>query len=115
MGPNFKLLKRNDRTNYWKRGKVPIVWPCATDVVPNAVLKWYPSGTEDNYHKRGNKAFGPDDIEYRLNEHGYRADRLDPDSPNLKIMFLGCSFTFGTGLPLEQVWTKIITERISGA
>jgi hypothetical protein len=43
------------------------------------------------------------DVGYKLNSYGYRCDEFDLQS-ELPIVFMGCSHTFGLGLPLEDTW-----------
>ena len=50
-------------------------------------------------------------ISYKLNNYGYRSDNFNKaDVTN--SLFAGCSFTFGVGLPLENVWCKVVHNRI---
>lgn len=49
-------------------------------------------------------------IIYRFNEHGFRSDPLVPGQG---AMFLGCSFTFGTGLALEDCWPYQVSKRLA--
>ena len=83
------------------------------------ILKWYPSDTKEQFEKQKNIIFyknlyGPDDIIYKLNNYNFRCDNFKDDSYNnpYRILFMGCSFTFGIGLPLHDVWAKIMHERI---
>ena len=54
-------------------------------------------------------------ITYKTNAHGWRSREIDPASPNKKIMFVGCSYTMGIGLPYEDVWTSVATRHIEEA
>lgn len=47
------------------------------------------------------------DIEYKINRYGFRCDNFSNDPG---IIFLGCSNTYGTGLPLSAVWPSIVAE-----
>lgn len=53
------------------------------------------------------------DFGYTYNSEGYRCDELDP-SPDvdLRILFTGCSFTFGVGLPVEHTFPHRIVTRL---
>lgn len=42
-------------------------------------------------------------VGYKLNSLGYRCDEFNLPS-ELPIVFMGCSHTFGLGLPLEDTW-----------
>lgn len=43
----------------------------------------------------------PDEVIYNINEAGYRDELLSKNTENI-MAFIGCSFTFGHGLPTEQ-------------
>lgn len=43
-------------------------------------------------------------VGYKLNSLGYRCDEFNLES-ELPVVFMGCSHTFGLGLPLEDTWT----------
>lgn len=57
---------------------------------------------------------------YSINSHGLRSDEFSKRHSGKHIVFAGCSFTFGDGLPLEYTWPhKVYTEikkreRVSG-
>lgn len=76
----------------------------------NNEYKWWPSDTKENYDPVNN-AYGPEDITYKLNSNGFRCDEFDIPCKN-GILFLGCSFTKGIGLPLEHTWAYILLDLI---
>jgi hypothetical protein len=47
--------------------------------------------------------------DYKINELGLRG-KLNKNS---EILAVGCSYTFGVGLPQEGVWTSILSEQIN--
>ena len=49
-------------------------------------------------------------IEYNLNSLGYRDREFDGKSD---ILFLGCSNTYGQGIPEEDAWTKILSKKMN--
>lgn len=49
----------------------------------------------------------PVDIEYKINRNGFRCNNFT-DDPG--IIFLGCSFTYGTGMPLEDIWPSLVAS-----
>lgn len=49
------------------------------------------------------------DISYRVNEYGFRCESFN----NQEIMYLGCSLTFGQGLPEKYRWTNILSEKLN--
>ena len=48
-------------------------------------------------------------IEYKLNSHAFRCPEFDASA---KIIALGCSFTFGVGLHLNQTWPWMLSQII---
>jgi hypothetical protein len=49
-------------------------------------------------------------IEYNFNSHGFRCKEFD-QSP--AYLALGCSFTEGVGIPIEQTWPTLLAEQIN--
>jgi hypothetical protein len=106
---NDGMMYATRRTNYWKPGKIPRGF---YDDGP-ASVKWLFSDNAERYALNDDKTYGIDDITYDINSHGYRSMEFDPESTAKKIMFLGCSFTTGMGLPYHEVWTTVLTKRLS--
>ena len=48
-------------------------------------------------------------ISYKVNHYGFRDDPLST-KPKKIDLFLGCSFTFGTGVHIEDTWTYKLGE-----
>lgn len=48
-----------------------------------------------------------DPIEYKYNNHGFRADAFDDRPAGLA---LGCSFTEGIGLPIDLTWVSMLSK-----
>ncbi len=48
-----------------------------------------------------------------INSFGFRSDEFKTDQDGLHILFLGCSYTWGTGLYIDEVWSKILYNRVS--
>jgi hypothetical protein len=51
------------------------------------------------------------EITYAHNEHGFRCDSFSAKS-QFPLLFLGCSFTEGIGINLEDVWSHRLLEKI---
>lgn len=49
------------------------------------------------------------DVGYKHNSYGYRCNEFG----NQKIMFLGCSNTYGMGLKLEHTWPHILSKKLN--
>ncbi len=53
-------------------------------------------------------------FEYKINTDGFRTKHLEKlNDKNLNILFSGCSFTHGAGIPSEHAWPSKLTEMIS--
>jgi hypothetical protein len=70
-----------------------------TDDPTNAITNWNNPDTRARMQQSGwnNTTV----IEYNFNQHCFRTDEFD-QSP--RVMILGCSFTVGVGLHLDQTW-----------
>jgi hypothetical protein len=58
--------------------------------------------------------YSPSDIlervEYGINSYGYRSDEFDKDN---EVLVLGCSQTYGAGMPNEFTWSEIFCKSIN--
>src|SRR5215475_14342465 len=97
----FRGIEENERAGrFWLRGELPVV---ATKAIPaSSELLWVPADTPG----RASGVYKDVRITYKTNAHGWRSREIDPASPNKKIIFVGCSYTMGIGLPYEDVWTS---------
>jgi hypothetical protein len=50
------------------------------------------------------------DIDYCINSYGYRGNEF---LANTDILILGCSQTYGTGLPYEYTWPYILAQKLN--
>jgi len=48
-------------------------------------------------------------VTYTFNSHGFRCEEFTDDP---SIMFLGCSFTFGLGVPNENIWPTLVAQNL---
>lgn len=46
-----------------------------------------------------------------INGQGYRSDEFD-ETEGIKIVFVGCSYTFGIGLYYDETWPKLLCNRL---
>jgi len=54
-------------------------------------------------------------IIYKINSNGFRTKHFEKlKSKNTNILFLGCSFTSGVGLPEELIWTNQLIKMLDG-
>lgn len=80
----------------------------------NKTHQWCPSDSEDNYkphQKDGSANYRIDSFDYKFNSDGFRCDEFSKHS-DLPILFMGCSYTEGIGLPLEEVWSSHVLNKI---
>jgi len=79
----------------------------------NKTETWSNSDSSRNYSPENSegKNYSVDDVSYRYNSHGFRCDEFT-DSADVPVLFLGCSFTEGIGLPLQHCWPYFILDRI---
>lgn len=89
--------------------------------VKDCVFDWWPSDSEESYHRLMNDPAWrtyieqqgwhlPGAITYKFNSLGYRGSEPQWDRPLL--MTFGCSFTMGIGLPQDLVWPWIVGKHL---
>jgi hypothetical protein len=78
------------------------------------VKQWNPPDSLENYKENnsGKPNYTMDEVEYVYNEDGYRCDEFTLDS-EFPILFMGCSFTEGVGLPPNEIWSHHLHTTIS--
>ena len=79
--------------------------------------QWAGSDTEKLYDEnvaKGIKHFyKKDDFYYDINANGFRCDNFDTmDFTKKSIIYLGCSKTYGIGVPESGAWPTMVHERI---
>jgi hypothetical protein len=85
----------------------------------NKTVSWFSSDDKETYDKNMSvpekqkiierNGWVDADFTYKFNSHGFRSDEFtDSDA----IMFLGCSLTLGTGVPLEVSWTHTVSQQL---
>jgi len=69
---------------------------------------------------KSNKNFDHNDyypnhpISYKINNFGFRSDDFIEKSVKENYMYLGCSNTFGLGVPESIRWTNLLNEKLGG-
>lgn len=52
-------------------------------------------------------------FEYKINRHGFRSQHFkNLNKEDINILYSGCSWTFGMGLPEEYMWTSILSNKL---
>jgi len=72
--------------------------------------KLYEKNLKENYQLLETNNWINKSFTYKFNSHGFRCEEFT-NKPT--IMFLGCSFTFGVGLPLYDIWPEIISKKLN--
>ncbi len=86
---------------------------------PSVTVPWATVGERPQYEAdcaagKLNK-YGPEDIEYRYNAHGFRTAEFEGhDSTVIRVIAVGCSNTEGIGLPENHTWPFILQRRLEG-
>jgi hypothetical protein len=66
------------------------------------------------FNRRPHRIFDESSILYTFNDHGYRCPDFKKVNEKPGVLSIGCSWTFGTGLPEQFTWPAILCNRISG-
>lgn len=85
-------------------------------------LQWLPTDTQESYERmiqdpvhveyfRQQGWLEPDAITYKINSEGFRSPEFE-DNVNCMIA-LGCSYTMGTGLPVESLWPSQVAQALN--
>lgn len=84
----------------------------------NTIIDWCPMDTKELYsenliknHKELKKFNWLDNqVVYKFNQHGFRCPNFD-NKPS--IAFLGCSYTLGIGINIEDTWSFNIAKNLN--
>lgn len=83
----------------------------------NKIMQWEGSDSEENYleiQPSGQLNYTKDAFWYKYNSDGFRSDEFT-DHSDLRVVFSGCSYTEGSGLPLEEVWVSLVHNKIAAS
>jgi len=89
--------------NCWGSGFIPKL----THNV-NVTRYWCGSDSEENFKKNPKPGYDQTSIVYKFNSHGYRTKEFEFNSDKKSIICIGCSFTYGTGINVEDSWPSHI-------
>ena len=48
------------------------------------------------------------ELSYNINSHGFRSEEMPTEKKPRSIITVGCSMTFGLGMPIGQIWPTIV-------
>ena len=89
----------------------PMGFPRAQTYV-SADSHWTLGDTEQSYNASGgHHLYSADSITYHLNSSGYRCPEFS-DGSLLRMISIGCSYTYGVGLPQEALYHERFAERL---
>jgi hypothetical protein len=84
----------------------------------NTTIPWHGMDSEESYTRNlkdklallkqydwTNKS-----VDYSFNSNGFRCSEF---TSNPTVMFLGCSNTFGTGLPIDAIWPELVAKSLN--
>ena len=52
-------------------------------------------------------------IDYIKNSYGYRSEEFSDKNNEKKVLFLGCSHTYGSGLPQKDIFADIVSKKLN--
>jgi len=70
----------------------------------------YELNLKTNYDLLKNNNWIDNSFTYKFNSHGFRCEEFTNDPT---IMFLGCSFTCGIGLPVDNIWPELLSKKLN--
>lgn len=113
-----KLYRSNSGAIFYTRETLDKVFSTQIEVQPffaEAEKKFASLGlTWDNklllgFDQDGTPQYSDSVNDYRFNSHGYRSPEFDGSA---KVLYAGCSTTFGTGVPVEGIWGSIVADTL---
>jgi len=79
----------------------------------NMTFDWFSTDTlihyRKNKHKTQKHGWTEKSITYKFNEYGFRSDNFNNKEGAL---FLGCSHTFGVGMPYNLIWSYLVSNEL---
>jgi len=80
-------------------------------------VRWHGSDSEENFKNNVEGTTKSEYLEssfsYLINSHGMRCKEFDDiDFTKPTLVAIGCSFTFGTGIPQEAIWCEVLAAKL---
>lgn len=77
------------------------------------ILPWSSTDSLENWNKNSEKQEYSAEFVYHHNAHGYRCDEFEDimNRPTKKLLVLGCSNTYGVGVPEEHTWPQMLKRQ----
>jgi len=108
-----QLLNSEERKNLLKKNNFLLEMP--RDLPKSCCVNFWDTDTEETFKNnlknfKQNWLYFDKKINYNLNSLGYRMKEFDEINWHNYMLVLGCSFTAGTGLCLEDTWSYKISK-----
>ena len=98
------MFNPNFNSYYKKLANYSLHW------LPGDTKTLYEKNLKENYQLLKSNNWIDSSFTYKFNSHGFRCDEFT-DNPT--VMFLGCSFTIGIGIPEETTWTNVVSKKLN--
>lgn len=95
---------------YFERNKIP--YPPDDLAFPNKKDKWLFFDSEYNFKKNPHPRY-LNGFDYIHNNYGYRCMDFDLENDKHKILTIGCSVSFGMGIPYEETYSYLLCKKLS--
>jgi hypothetical protein len=94
--------------NFWKENCIPFF----DDWMPiNRTSEWFLNDSLENFQKNPDKDKWKDiNISYIISNKGFRTYDFDTVKDKTIDIALGCSQTFGEGIPVDLIWPSLIEQ-----
>ena len=107
VAKNFEQFYSEIGKTFWRK-----------DSASGRPIKTKVTGNETYHYTKNNEVGGKDsDIEeykisYKLNSKGFRSDEFNESLSKDNYLYAGCSYTFGTGVPLDFCWAAQLNKSL---
>lgn len=90
----------------------------STEIMPNKEYDFMFSDAPGHISSWRNKDDDPEklydpELTYKLNNYTYRSDDFNVHQQQKDIVYSGCSFTFGVGVPYKSIWAYMLNESLN--
>lgn len=85
-------------------------------LMPNSSLKQlcYDCTCHGGPDNKNMELYDLDDVTYNTNSLGYRSEEFSKEDASNNFLYVGCSVTFGVGLPENLIWPYFLNEKLNG-
>jgi hypothetical protein len=106
---NLNYLQYN-KHKYFQKNKIPK--PPHLLSYTNKKDKWLFCDSEYNFKKKPHPRYLKG-FDYIHNNYGYRCPDFDLENDKYKILTIGCSVSFGLGIPYEETYSYLLCKKLS--